>query len=207
MVIAQRIGKSALKLLVSFVIITTVSGCSFNQASRANNWDKETSDEVAKVAPVNTNSFFLQKSQDDFAQMLGRSEIKSRLLDQYDDWKGVRYRWGGTNKKGVDCSGFVQITFREQFGVELPRTTLQQKNSGTPIKMSQLQVGDLVLFDITSRTRHIGIYLGNKKFVHAATSSGVMISALDDSYWSKRYREARRVLDNETAGIKVANNS
>lgn len=122
-------------------------------------------------------------------------EVKSRILDQYADWKGVRYRLGGASKKGVDCSAFVQITFREQFGLNLPRTTLGLRNQGKSIAKSQLTTGDLVLFNIGKGTRHVGIYLGNDQFVHASSSRGVMISNLKDSYWTKRYNESRRVLN------------
>ncbi|MGL4195177.1 MAG: bifunctional murein DD-endopeptidase/murein LD-carboxypeptidase, partial [Edwardsiella piscicida] len=96
--------------------------------------------------------------------------------------------------RGIDCSAFVQRTFREQFGLELPRSTSQQEGTGHAIKRSKLRIGDLVLFRAGSTGRHVGIYLGNDQFVHASTSSGVTISNLNDTYWNKRYREARRVL-------------
>lgn len=123
------------------------------------------------------------------------SEIKSRILDQYSSWKGVRYRLGGASKKGVDCSAFVQITFREQFGLNLPRTTLGLRTQGTSVPKSQLKPGDLVMFNTSKTTRHVGIYLGNDKFVHASSSRGVMISDLKDGYWAKRYTQSRRVLN------------
>jgi lipoprotein Spr len=115
-------------------------------------------------------------------------------MDQYASWKGVRYRLGGDTKRGIDCSAFVQRTFREQFGLDLPRSTSEQQGTGKEISRSRLRPGDLVLFRAGSTGRHVGIYLGNDNFVHASTSSGVMISSLNEDYWKKRYREARRVL-------------
>ncbi|MGH1933943.1 NlpC/P60 family protein, partial [Acinetobacter baumannii] len=90
----------------------------------------------------------------------------------YADWKGVRYRLGGSTKKGIDCSGFVQRTFREQFGLELPRSTYEQQEMGKSVSRSNLRTGDLVQFRAGSTGRHVGIYIGNNQFVHASTSSG-----------------------------------
>lgn len=144
---------------------------------------------------VGQESSSLQASQDEFESMVRNLDVKSRIMDQYADWKGVRYRLGGTSKKGIDCSSFVQRTFREQFGLELPRSTSQQRAIGKSVSRSNLRTGDLVLFRAGSTGRHVGIYIGNDQFVHASTSSGVMISSMNDPYWNKRYNEARRVLN------------
>jgi lipoprotein Spr len=140
------------------------------------------------------NGLLLQASQDEFEAMVRNVDVKSKIMDQYADWKGVRYRLGGDTKRGIDCSGFVQRTFREQFGMDLPRSTYEQEDMGKKIQRAKLRPGDLVLFRAGSTGRHVGIYLGNDKFVHASTSSGVTISSMTEAYWDKRYREARRVL-------------
>ena len=126
--------------------------------------------------------------------MVRNVDVKSRIMEQYAVWKGVRYRLGGDTKRGIDCSAFVQRTFRDQFGLELPRSTSEQQDTGKEITRSKLRPGDLVMSGAGSTGRHVGIYLGNDNFVHASTSSGVMISSLNDDYWKKRYREGRRVL-------------
>lgn len=136
----------------------------------------------------------LQASQDEFENMVRNLDVKSRIMDQYADWKGVRYRLGGSTKKGIDCSAFVQRTFREQFGLDLPRSTYEQQEMGKSISRTKLRTGDLVLFRAGSTGRHVGIYIGNDQFVHASTSSGVTISSMNEPYWKKRYNEARRVL-------------
>nr|7V6S_A Chain A, Murein DD-endopeptidase MepS/Murein LD-carboxypeptidase [Escherichia coli K-12]7V6S_B Chain B, Murein DD-endopeptidase MepS/Murein LD-carboxypeptidase [Escherichia coli K-12]7V6T_A Chain A, Murein DD-endopeptidase MepS/Murein LD-carboxypeptidase [Escherichia coli K-12]7V6T_B Chain B, Murein DD-endopeptidase MepS/Murein LD-carboxypeptidase [Escherichia coli K-12]7V6U_A Chain A, Murein DD-endopeptidase MepS/Murein LD-carboxypeptidase [Escherichia coli K-12]7V6U_B Chain B, Murein DD-e len=128
------------------------------------------------------------------SHMVRNVDVKSRIMDQYADWKGVRYRLGGSTKKGIDSSGFVQRTFREQFGLELPRSTYEQQEMGKSVSRSNLRTGDLVLFRAGSTGRHVGIYIGNNQFVHASTSSGVIISSMNEPYWKKRYNEARRVL-------------
>ncbi|MCE9880310.1 bifunctional murein DD-endopeptidase/murein LD-carboxypeptidase, partial [Hafnia paralvei] len=142
------------------------------------------------------DGLLLQASQDEFEAMVRNVDIKSKIMDQYATWKGVRYRLGGDSKRGIDCSAFVQRTFREQFGLDLPRSTSEQQDTGRQIQRTKLRIGDLVLFRAGSTGRHVGIYLGNDQFVHASTSSGVTISSLNDSYWKGRYREARRVLTN-----------
>lgn len=148
-------------------------------------------------AAKSQHRFLLQASQDEFENLVKRVDAKSKILDQYADWKGVRYRLGGSNKRGVDCSGFVQITFREQFGLELPRSTTAQQSTGELVNKSRLRPGDLVLFRAGSTGKHVGIYIGGDNFVHASTTKGVIISSMNDSYWKKRYRQARRVLERE----------
>ncbi|MGL4455147.1 MAG: bifunctional murein DD-endopeptidase/murein LD-carboxypeptidase [Plesiomonas sp.] len=135
-----------------------------------------------------------QASQAEFEELVRNTNVKTRILDQFSEWRGVRYRLGGNSKKGIDCSAFVQRTFLEQFGIELPRSTRDQQTTGKSINKKQLEPGDLVLFNTGSTGRHVGIYIGNSKFVHASTSSGVMISNLNDGYWKNRYRQARRVI-------------
>lgn len=139
------------------------------------------------------DSLLLQASQDEFEAMVRNLDVKSKLMDQYASWKGVRYRLGGDSRKGIDCSAFVQRTFREQFGMELPRSTYEQQETGTQVQRGKLRPGDLVLFRAGSTGRHVGIYIGNNQFVHASTRAGVMISSMDDAYWTKRYQEGRRI--------------
>lgn len=186
MVKSQPILRYIWRVLPAVALATVLSACSSTNTS--NNAQTDTH------AVKGQNGFLLQASQDEFEQMVQNVDIKSRLMDQYADWKGVRYRLGGTSKRGIDCSAFVQTTFREQFGLDLPRSTYEQEDSGKSINRGKLRPGDLVLFRAGSTGRHVGIYLGNDNFVHASTSSGVMISNLNDSYWKTRYREARRVL-------------
>jgi cell wall-associated NlpC family hydrolase len=119
---------------------------------------------------------------------------QAKLMESYEQWKGTPYRLGGTTRSGVDCSAFVQIVMRQQFRVDLPRTTEQQLTVGSRVRKSSLRTGDLVFFQTGRRTLHVGIMLDNNRFMHASTSSGVMISSLNERYWSSRYLRARRVM-------------
>jgi cell wall-associated NlpC family hydrolase len=121
-------------------------------------------------------------------------EVIHKLYQQVRDWKGVPYKYGGSSKKGVDCSGFVLETLRSKFQIKLPRNTYRQSRIGEPVLRDNLRAGDLVFFRLGYNLRHVGIYLENNRFAHASTSKGVTLSNLNNSYWSKRYWKARRVL-------------
>lgn len=119
--------------------------------------------------------------------------VRAALLDQYGQWRGVPYRTGGTSRYGVDCSAFVQITFRQQFGLQLPRDTDGQARIGVAVRSGQRQPGDLLFFNTGRFSRHVGIYLQQGQFLHASTSKGVIISSLDNPYWRKTYSQTRRL--------------
>lgn len=119
--------------------------------------------------------------------------IKKKLYEQYAQWKGTKYKLGGLNKNGIDCSGFVFITFKTRLRIVLPRTTHLQVATGSNVERSQLQAGDLVFFKTGKFKRHVGIYLEHGKFLHASTSQGVTISRLDNNYWKSKYWKAKRI--------------
>ncbi|TQV87638.1 NlpC/P60 family protein [Aliikangiella coralliicola] len=119
--------------------------------------------------------------------------VKYKLLDQYKKWRGTPYRLGGLNKQGIDCSGFVYQTFRQQLNIQLPRTTIQQSKSGRQVDFQQLKAGDLIFFKTGKKLRHVGIYIDGQQFIHASTSQGVMISTLDNPYWRKSFWKVQRV--------------
>lgn len=110
---------------------------------------------------------------------------------------GSPYRLGGTSPEtGLDCSGFVGHVFRQAAGVVLPRDSRAISEAALPLQQDELQPGDLVFFNTLNRAfSHVGIYLGDDRFVHAASSrtGSVMVSNLKDSYWRERFDGARRV--------------
>ena len=120
--------------------------------------------------------------------------VHNALLQQLPEWRGVPYREGGLSKRGVDCSGFVYLTYQSRFGIRLPRTTRGQAAVGRPVSQRELRPGDLVFFHTKWKTNHVGIYLGNGQFIHASTSRGVMASELNNPYWRKAYWKAVRLM-------------
>jgi lipoprotein Spr len=120
----------------------------------------------------------------------------NKLLELIDSWYGTRYKYGGENRQGVDCSGFTQSFMSSYYNVDLSRRSEDQYLQSTKIKKKKLRQGDLVFFKTRGAKggiSHVGIYLCNNKFVHAATSSGVMISDLDEDYYKARYAGGGRI--------------
>ena len=113
--------------------------------------------------------------------------------EYFDEWKSVNYKYGGLSKKGVDCSGFVFLTFLDQFGVKLPRNTKLLVKLGKAVPKNKLKTGDLVFFKTSRTVRHVGIYLSDNKFIHASTSKGVITSSLNNRYWSQKFWKAKRL--------------
>lgn len=116
-----------------------------------------------------------------------------QLFQLIDEWYGTRYQYGGSTKKGIDCSAFTQVIYNHIFGISLPRTAREQFQICKPISRTQLQQGDLVFFNTRGGVSHVGMYLQNNKFVHASSSGGVMISDLFEEYWMRKFIGVRRL--------------
>lgn len=134
--------------------------------------------------------------------VLMNTEVESlpnkELLENVDKWYGVRYRTGGNNKTGVDCSGFTVAVYLAVYGIALPRVSRDQYRISRKISTTELQEGDLVFFNTRgSGVSHVGVYLGNNKFIHASVSRGVMVSGLFEPYYIQRYIGAGRIDDKQ----------
>lgn len=125
-------------------------------------------------------------------------KIKS-IVSYAKTFGGTRYKYGGTTKKGMDCSGLVYTSFKKE-NVVLPRTSRTMATQGKAISLKKVIVGDLLFFKTNKRKNvisHVGLVVETKgviKFIHASTSKGVVISSLDENYWNKCFAGARRVL-------------
>ncbi len=134
------------------------------------------------------------------------------LLTEAESYLGTPYRYGGMTRSGIDCSAFVLSVFGAVTGVSLPRVAASQAQQGEKVEKENLQKGDLVFFSQgRGRISHVGIVEsvsaeGDIKFIHAATSKGVMISSLADSYWGPKFRFAKRVISEEIFNSNFANN-
>ncbi|MFK7833657.1 MAG: C40 family peptidase [Winogradskyella sp.] len=113
---------------------------------------------------------------------------------------GTRYKYGGTTKKGMDCSGLIYTSYKKH-NVNLPRTTAGLKGTGDWVDVKEVNVGDLLFFATKKNSRkvnHVGIVTsvrtGSVEFIHASSSRGVMISSLAEKYWYFSFVQARRVL-------------
>ena len=122
------------------------------------------------------------------------ARVATDLRSATERWEDTPYQMGGTTRRGVDCSGFVQRLYRDELDVTLPRSTRTQMQQGRRVGADELRPGDLVFFRPDQKTRHVGVYVGDGEFAHASTSAGVTVSPLARDYWQDAYWTARRVL-------------
>ncbi|CAN5467665.1 hypothetical protein BH23BAC4_BH23BAC4_13640 [soil metagenome] len=130
--------------------------------------------------------------------MAGHPAVATALFSSASRWIGTRYRYGGNDQSGIDCSAFTQRVYSEAFGINLPRTTNEQVSVGRTVRRTELLPGDLVLFRTGRASRHVGIYIGEGRMVHASTSRGVIVDDLNSDYWQRSYWTSRRVLPSGT---------
>lgn len=125
------------------------------------------------------------------------SSTVAAIVREAERWIGTPYRYGWSQRrKGTDCSGMVMVIYQEKAGVRLPRNSAGQQQFCQPLQRSELQPGDLVFFSPSTRRRrvsHVGIYIGNDRFIHASASRGVMISELSQRYFDTHFHSAGRV--------------
>ena len=127
------------------------------------------------------------------------SKSSSKVITYAKKQFGKPYRWAHQGPSGFDCSGFTYYVYKNTTGKSLPRTSTAQSRRGRYVKKSNLKAGDLIFFDTVGRNNgkvtHVGMYIGNKKFIHAASGQGrVVINNLNSSYYIKSYVTARRIL-------------
>jgi len=122
---------------------------------------------------------------------------RARLVADAEVYLGVPYLYGGTDTKGLDCSGLVYRVYRDVLGQIIPRTAKTLFAFCEPVERSKLQPGDLVFFDTTDRLAHVGIFVGEGQFIHAASEgprTGVLRSSLTEDYWQRTYAGAGRLI-------------
>ncbi len=147
----------------------------------------------AMVLPVATRTYESRDVQ--FAEEV--QPLRVRLASTGMGFLGVRYRWNGNSPMhGFDCSGLVKSLF-DKFNISLPRSSREQYKVGEKIDKDKLEVGDLVFFSSRGKSpSHVGIYLGDNQFLHAARKARrVIISSLSGSWYAKRFLGARRLSD------------
>jgi cell wall-associated NlpC family hydrolase len=118
----------------------------------------------------------------------------AKLYETVNSWLGVPYKYGGTDRSGIDCSAFVGTVYKKVYGKTLSRTANDMLRDVELIGKNQLREGDLLFFtNSKGKVSHVGIYLKDGLFAHASTSAGVCVSRTDDSYWSKHFYKGGRV--------------
>lgn len=126
-------------------------------------------------------------------QVSENNERAEQILNYAQTFIGIPYRSGGSSPSGFDCSGYTSYVYKN-FEINLPRTAAAQYNFGRAVSASQAAPGDLVAFRSNGYISHVGIYMGNGKFIHSSSSKGIMISRVHDSYWGPRLLGYSRVI-------------
>ncbi|WP_265426885.1 C40 family peptidase [Chryseobacterium sp. YIM B08800] len=213
--------KRVLFYLVAFVSTISLQSCVTNYVvSKPATYTKEYKTD-AKLAAIDTkmesdkklliNSFISEKAvalanaknslkNSEIAKAIKHNKTIDNILAEAQTYLGTPYRYGGMTRKGIDCSAFVLSVFGAAAGLTLPRVAASQSQEGEAIDKENLQKGDLIFFSHGKRISHVGIVEnvteeGEIMFIHAATSKGVMISSLNDSYWGPKFRFAKRVIN------------
>lgn len=149
--------------------------------------------QLARRNPSRATALLARTARSEGADQV-RSAMGQRVLQVAQRYLGRPYRYGGSSSRGFDCSGFALHVY-QRVGIKLPHSSGAQARVGKPVPRHQLQPGDLVFFRTRgSRISHVGIYIGNGKFIHASSARGrVRIDSLNEGYYKRRYAGARRV--------------
>ncbi len=214
--------KRVLFYLVALVSTVSLQSCVTNYVvSKPATYAKEYKTD-AKLASIDMhkmeqdkqqliNSFLAEKAaslanaknsikNSEIAKAIMHNKTIDNILTEAQTYLGTPYRYGGMTRNGIDCSAFVLSVFGAAAGLSLPRVAASQSQEGERVEKENLQKGDLIFFSHGRRISHVGIVEsvdenGEVKFIHAATSKGVMISSLNDSYWGPKYRFGKRIIN------------
>jgi len=171
------------KIALFFILCISFGSCNSSKSIKT----KKSKTTKVKTGKTNTTSSKPSKT------------IES-IIDYAQTFKGTRYKYGGTTKRGMDCSGLVVTAFQKE-NISLPRTTADQKNVGRWIDVKDVKEGDLLFFATKKNNRkvnHVGIVTKSRpgfvEFIHSTSSKGVITSNLSERYWYLAYVQARRVV-------------
>jgi cell wall-associated NlpC family hydrolase len=135
-----------------------------------------------------------------YAQLLDREVetlTNTYLFNFIDEWWAVRYRYGGTTMRGVDCSSYTGQLLYTVYAVSMPRTAREQYKATSRVRKDELQEGDLVFFNTRGGVSHVGVYLSDGYFTHSSCSKGVTINNLDEAYYSRKFISGGRVVEQQ----------
>ena len=123
--------------------------------------------------------------------------LEDKFIRFMEQWYGTKYKMGGQDSTGIDCSGFARMYLEKMYRILLPRTSVEQYHQTIKIPLEEAQEGDLVFFHIQRRkpVSHVGVYLRNNKFVHASARYGVIISDLNEPFYKQHFAGAGRIMN------------
>jgi lipoprotein Spr len=162
-------------------------------------WKSATANTVVENSAEETEVSAIEKCsviQFKYALLLDvevESITNKALYEEIEKWWDTRYRYGGTGERGIDCSAYTGTLLADVYGLNVSRTARAQYAESEKIDKENLKEGDLVFFNTRRGVSHVGLYLGNGYFTHAGSSTGVTISNLEESYWSRKFLAGGRI--------------
>ena len=118
-----------------------------------------------------------------------QNPLRNHMVNVARSTIGTPYKWGGNSpQRGFDCSGIMSYVHKNAMGIKIPRTAAKQRDHSRTISYAQLQPGDMLFFKTGRKTNHVGVYIGDRKFIHAPSGGKrVKVAKMDSSYWHKRF--------------------
>ena len=167
-----------------------------NRNSNNNSSNNKIAKPATKIATVDNSKRDRNESK---GTAKGSKKVKQEIIEYAKTFQGTRYKYGGTTRSGMDCSGLISVAFQKE-NIELPRASRDMATKGVSISLKNIEKGDLIFFKTSSKNviNHVGLVVeadrGQVKFIHSSTRRGVIISSLDEAYWKKAFVNARRVI-------------
>lgn len=188
-----------IKIFACLLILLTIISCSVSK-NRPVTVIKKEKKRTYKTTPKISNTSKKESSLSPNSNKEIDNGFIEKIIKNASAYEGVKYKYGGTTKKGIDCSGLIYTAFSRE-DISLPRTTSQLSTYGDWVDLKEVKEGDLLFFATKRNSRqvnHVGLVtsarLGRVEFIHASTSGGVIRSLLSEKYWYFTFVQARRVL-------------
>lgn len=186
------------RIVLILIVIISFSSC--KSSKRPKKKSISSSKVITRKADKKTSTYN-PKHTEIISKKSETSKSKAQyIIDYANKFRGVRYKWGGTTKSGMDCSGLVYESYKNQ-NIQLPRISRDMAKKGKKIALNKVHHGDLLFFKTGNRRKsinHVGLIVAIRnndiEFIHATSSKGVIVSHLNESYWLKAFYEARRIL-------------
>lgn len=204
---SQLLGLSTIAKFALCLGVLALAGCATNQ-NLANNGNDAINQSLAKSLENDPLNNWLANNSSTYTNFPSPNDFynnQKTMASTALKFLGVKYRYGGDSPgEGFDCSGLVAYAAEKSLGLKLPRTASAQAQQGKAIERSELRRGDLVFFNTLGRRfSHVGIYLGDDKFVHSPRSGAkIRVESMDVAYWKNRYNGARRIARNNSTASR-----
>ena len=183
------------RLLPFLLLLFILASCVVKKRTTFSNERRITVEASPDSVVVNADKTLIETPSTNIPSTISNAVVNTAL-----SFSGVRYRYGGTTKKGMDCSGLLYVSFKEH-DIDIPRVSHEIANEGKRIRVNQVEKGDLLFFKTRKRGKkinHVGLVIAvvndDIKFIHASTSRGVIVSSLREGFWNYAFVKATRIL-------------